>query len=104
MAKRFNPGDLAVITYDTPGCEANIGRVVEILDESTGGLYGDRLAWCISPVTDDLYVVEFDQGDETHFRFMEQGETGVVHPEDWMMPVKSENGTNPIETERRENS
>lgn len=100
MHKCFNPGDLAVITYDTPGCEANVGRVVEILGASTVGLYGDRTAWRISPVTDDLYVVEYGREGETLFRFMQGGETGVAHPEDWMMLVKSEGAGHPIETGR----
>jgi len=108
MARQFKPGDLAVITQDTPGCEANVGRVVEILGCSDAGLYGDRSAWRISPVTDDLYVVEFAHGDETRFRFMERGETGVAHPGDWLMPASpdeldSANGNGAHESERRTN-
>ena len=52
MVLRCKDGDLAIIVGELPGCEANIGRIVQVRgpaepDEQFGGL----MAWVVRPIT-----------------------------------------------------
>lgn len=84
MSARCKPGDLAVILYDLPGCERNIGRLVIVRGPSAID-YKGQLTWLITPVTPDPYIIDNPASGE--FRFMEPGELGIEHPDDWMLPV-----------------
>jgi hypothetical protein len=52
MVLRCKDGDLAIIVGELPGCEANIGRIVQVRgpaepDEQFGGL----MVWVIRPIS-----------------------------------------------------
>ena len=52
MVLRCKHGDLAIIVGELPGCEANIGRIVQVRgpaepDEQFGGL----MVWVIRPIS-----------------------------------------------------
>lgn len=87
MPTRCKPGDLAVIRYDVPGCEANIGRIVLIRPPAAID-YKGQLTWLITPITPEPYIV--DNPYTSEFRFMEYGESDIEHPDDWMIPIRPE--------------
>ena len=88
MNTRCKPGDLAIIRYDVPGCENNIGRIVLVRPPAAID-YKGQLTWLITPVTDEPYII--DNPDTGEFRFMEYGELDIEQPDDWMTPICSEN-------------
>jgi hypothetical protein len=96
MSTRCKPGDLAVILYDIPGCESNIGRIVAVRGPAAID-YKGQLTWLITPVTPEPYVIDNPATGE--FRPMEPGETRIEHPDDWMLPIRLE-GADSDEDER----
>jgi hypothetical protein len=84
MNTRCQPGDLAIIAYDVPGCEDNIGRVVAVRGPAAIDCTG-HLTWLITPLTAEPYIVAIPATGG--FRFMEPGEMLVDHSDDWMTPV-----------------
>ncbi len=87
MTIRCKPGDLAIIRYDVPGCESNIGRIVRVRPPAAID-YKGQLTWLITPVTPEPYIV--DNPNTGEFRFMEYGERLIEHPHDWMIPIRPE--------------
>ena len=87
MSTRCKPGDLAIIRYDVPGCEANIGRIVLVRPPAAID-YKGQLTWLVTPVTPEPYIVDNPYTGE--FRFMEFGESDLEHPDDWMIPIRPE--------------
>jgi len=85
MSTRCKSGDLAIIAYDVPGCESNIGRVVHVrgplaIDDR------DHWTWLITPVTPEPYIVDIPETGG--FRVMEADDTQIEHPDVWMVPIK----------------
>jgi hypothetical protein len=78
------PGDLAIIAYDVPGCEDNIGRVVAVRGPAAIECTG-HLTWLITPLTTEPYNVNIPETGG--LRFMEPDKMLVEHPDDWMIPV-----------------
>ena len=87
MSTRCKPGDLAIIRYDVPGCESNIGRIVLVRPPAAIGHKG-QVTWLITPVTPEPYIV--DNPDTGEYRFMEPGDFNIEHPDDWMIPIRPE--------------
>jgi hypothetical protein len=97
MNTRCKPGDLAVILYDVPSCIDNMGRVVAIsgpLDINSE----DQLTWIIQPVTPEPYMINDRHGD--FLRFMGYQESGIEHPDEWMMPLRPEVEEDTTEVEK----
>jgi hypothetical protein len=84
MNTRCQLGDLAIIAYDVPGCEYNIGRVVTVRGPAAIG-YKGHLTWLITPLTAEPYIVAIPEAGA--FCFMEPDKMLVEHPDDWMIPV-----------------
>lgn len=82
---RCKPGDIAIITYDVPSCTANIGRMVEVSGPSEIDRNG-RLTWLIQPVTPEPYMI--NDWDGKFVYFMRFRESGIEHPDEWMMPIR----------------
>ncbi|MBN8519995.1 MAG: hypothetical protein J5X22_17090 [Candidatus Accumulibacter sp.] len=88
MNTRCKPGDLAIIIYDVPGCEENIGRVVHVSGPPAID-YKGQLTWLIMPVdTTEPYVI--DNPFDGTFRYMGYLESGIEHPDDWILPIRQE--------------
>ena len=87
MNTRCQPGDLAIIAYDVPGCEDNIGRVVAVGGPAAIDFKG-HLTWLITPLTAEPYIVAIPSTGG--FRFMEPAVMLVEHPDDWMIPVDAD--------------
>ena len=84
MNTRCQPGDIAIIAYDVPGCEDNIGRVVAVRGSGAIDFKG-HLTWLITPLTTEPYIVAIPAAGG--FCFMKPGVMLVEHPDDWMTPV-----------------
>jgi hypothetical protein len=83
MKTRCKDGDLAIITRDEPGLEANIGRFLwvygPVLDHPELGR-----VWETSPVSDA--PMAFLDADGTVK--LDRSEACVIHPDTWMVPVR----------------
>jgi hypothetical protein len=85
MKTRCNPGDLAVITRDVSSCAQNIGRVVAVSGPMELDPCG-HVTWLIQPATPEPYMINDHSG--RFVRYMDPGETGIEHRDDWMMPFR----------------
>jgi hypothetical protein len=84
MALRCKDGEMAIITWDYPGCLGNIGRIVEIKGPIRE--FGDGPAWRVYPVAPDpYYVIERDQ---TRSHAPVKPGDPVYHPDAWMLPIR----------------
>lgn len=88
MSTSCKPGDLAIITREEPGCEANIGRLVRV----SGPMDYDvtrpnEPTWLITPVTLEPWLY-LTLGGELCFADYQQD--GIEHPDSWMMPLPAE--------------
>lgn len=89
MKLRCKPGDIAIILRDCPGCEANIGKLVEVVapsDYVQEGAEGVQ-CWRIVQVHQDYfwYVTE---RDGTITKEIITYWSGVSHPDTWLMPIR----------------
>lgn len=86
MKLNCKPGDLAIVTWDEPGCVMNVGRLVRVhgpLD--TDPAHGPT--WLIVPVrrTRWQYVC---QTDGTVQRTTVRLKDGIEHPDRWLIPIR----------------
>lgn len=84
MRLRCSDGDMAIIIREEPGCEANIGCVVEVhgpLREST-----DRgPAWLIVPASH--HPLTFVESDGRILSEYINFDDGIIHPDAWMISI-----------------
>ena len=87
MTLRCKHGDLAVIVGEYPGCEANIGRIVQVrgpavVTEQSGGL----LSWIIKPVSRakmvNLYIPDLLISEYVTWK------KGIRMPDCWLIPIR----------------
>ncbi len=93
MNLRCKCGDIAIITWDYPDCLENLGRMVEVrspVDIRDGLAY-----WRIRPITPDLYAMR--EWDDTMVRESADWDTGVEHPDSWMIPIRPDGESTSIE-------
>ena len=86
MSLRCKQGDLALVVYDEPGCESNIGRAVEVRGPvATNPRLGVR-CWLIRPAgSSRRWRVMHHLG-----RVLTQTVTWtslIEHPDAWMLPI-----------------
>lgn len=83
---KCKPGDIAIVICDEPGCEANLGRLVEVrgpLDVDDHGLD----TWLIRPLHNAAWswmswphgIPTIRTGPCTHT---------VEHPDAWLLPLR----------------
>lgn len=89
MNTRCKPDGLAIIAIDFPSCKSNIGRVVKVSGPPALNRYG-QLTWLIQPVTPEPFGINDSKGEFDYF--MKPGETGIEHPDDWMIPIPPNSG------------
>ena len=109
MTLRCKDGDLAVIVGEYPGCEANIGRIVQVrgpahLSEQCGEL----LCWVIRPISRkkmvNLYFPDTLIAERVTWK------SDIKLPDCWLLPIRppeDEKGTVEIvslDLKRRETS
>lgn len=87
MTLRCKHGDLAVIVGEYPGCEANIGRIVQVrgpahLSEQCGEL----LCWVIRPITRkkmiNLYIPDVLISERVTWK------SDIKLPDCWLLPIR----------------
>lgn len=84
MKLRCKDGDLAVITWDHPGCLENIGRIVMVKGPARQGAFGD--SWWIQPITENLYA--FLDADGSLGKESVTWRSRIEHPDRWLLPIK----------------
>jgi hypothetical protein len=86
MELRCKPGDLAIIVKEEAGCEANIGRLVRVLERAQPYTDSDPLdQWWIAaanPSQPLLFLVRFQPG-----RQIEADCDPVKHSDSWLRPL-----------------
>lgn len=86
MSLRCKAGDLALVLYEEPGCEPNIGRLVEVRGRVTVNTRLKLPCWLILPVgADRLWYVPFVDGPP-HIEFVTRN-SRVELPDAWLWPV-----------------
>lgn len=79
------PGDLAFIVQDEPRCgDANIGRIVRVLDEPAPMLSGLH-NWCVE-ADSPLLVAHVDYKDYQYAHHR------AWHPDAWLRPIRDQPG------------
>lgn len=88
MNTRCKPGDLAIIVIDVPGCDANLGRIVQVRNPLRYSYQYQQECWRIKPLHGDpMFVLEAD-GSFTLERIY--WKSAIQHPDLWMLPIRPE--------------
>ena len=87
MTLRCKDGDLAVIVGELPGCEANIGRIVQVRGPARiSEQCGDLLCWVIKPIDRKkmliLYIPDILVSDYVTWRM------DIKLPDCWLIPIR----------------
>ncbi len=81
-----NEGDLALVIYDEPGCEENIGKVVHVSGPVEVNRELQLPCWLIQPVHSNLWRVRTVRG-----KLVTESvtwESRVEHPDAWLIPLR----------------
>ena len=85
---RCQPGDRAMVIFDQPKCTSNIGRIVQVEGPVSlkGGL--NLKCWLIRPIGTEPWAVG---RDGVHVLEQVDWGSGIVHPDQWLLPLRPEN-------------
>jgi hypothetical protein len=86
MTLRCKDGDIAIIVHDTPECADNLGRLVEVKGPPRWGIGYELVSWRIRPISAAPLMVDVDG---IIVREVVEWESHVIHPDTWLMPIKS---------------
>ena len=86
MSPRCKAGDLALVVYDEPGCESNIGRVVEVRGPVQTNPKLGLPCWLIRPAGSSRYwrVVRGSAPARTE---PVSWKRRIEHPDAWLLPI-----------------
>ena len=87
MTLRCKDCDLAVIVGELPGCEADIGRIVQVRGPAhVSEQCGDLLCWVIKPIDRKkmliLYIPDILVSDHVIWRM------DIKLPDCWLIPIR----------------
>jgi len=86
MNLRCKDGDLAVVVGDFPGCEGNIGRIVQVKGPARTPRQYPLPCWRIKPVNRrGWFVVESDWEVTKEVVIWR---SGILHPDCWLLPIR----------------
>lgn len=87
MNMRCKNGDLALVIRDNKGCEANVGRLVEVRGPVVPTRYGEDVTWQIAQVEQNgpWFIRE---SDGTVTAEILTWDSRVVHPDSWLKPIR----------------
>ncbi len=86
MNLRCKDGDLAVVVGDFPGCEGNIGRIVQVKGPVRTPRQYPLPCWRIKPINRrGWFVVESDWAVTKEVVIWR---SGVLHPDCWLLPIR----------------
>ncbi len=86
MDLRCKDGDLAVIVGDMPGCESNIGRIVEVRGPAKLNKQCGLICWRIRSVTRKKLINLYPSGELIAERVTWKSRT--EHPDCWLIPIR----------------
>ena len=79
-------GDLALVLYDTPGCEQNIGKVVMVRGPTNLVIQTQMMGWQIKPLFPEPWrVVKRKGGIKSE---VVDWDICVLHEDAWLMPLR----------------
>ena len=81
---RCKHGDLAVIVQDFPGCDGNLGVIVEVIGPPESHPDCELLCWLIRPVKRRKLWLVSEDGPLLEFI---SRKNQAMHPDAWLMPV-----------------
>jgi hypothetical protein len=79
-------GDLALVIYDTPGSQQNIGKFVQVLGPARMVIRTQMIGWRIKPLFPAPWGVT--QLDGCIGVELVDWSSGVVHEDEWLMPLR----------------
>jgi hypothetical protein len=86
MALRCKDGDLAVIVGEMPGCESNIGRIVQVRGPAKLNHQCGLICWRIRTVTRKKLFILYPSGKLIAERVTWKSRT--QHPDCWLIPIR----------------
>lgn len=86
MELRCKHGDLAVIVGEMPGCELNIGRIVEVRGPAMINQQCGFICWRIRTVTRKKLINLYPSGELVAERVTWKSRT--QHPDCWLIPIR----------------
>ena len=86
MELRCKDGDLAVMIGDMPGCESNIGRIVEVRGPAMLNHQCGLICWRIRTVTRKKLINLYPSGELLAERVTWKSRT--EHPDCWLIPIR----------------
>lgn len=97
MTTRCKKGDIAIILRDSPGCEANVGRMVEVRGPNRSSTYPGMVTWSIRQIDRKSmwFVMEVNKCITQEWLTWQ---SGVVHPDAWLLPIRPGKAVDVIST------
>ncbi len=86
MELRCKDGDLAVIVGEMPGCESNIGRIVEVRGPAMLNHQCGLICWRIRTVTRKKLINLYPSGELIAENVTWKSRT--EHPDCWLIPIR----------------
>ena len=86
MELRCKDGDLAVMIGDMPGCESNIGRIVEVRGPAKLNKQCGLICWRIRTVIRKKLINLHPSGELIAERVTWKSRT--EHPDCWLIPIR----------------
>ena len=103
MSLRCKAGDLALVVYDEPGCESNIGRAVEVRGPVAINPRIGLRCWLIQPTGSSRHWRVADDSGWILTKTVSWG-SRIEHPDAWLLPIpplaESDRDENTVAEER----
>lgn len=87
MTTRCKSGDIAIVLRDNPGCEDNIGRLVEVCGPTGLTAYPGMVSWRIRQVDTNAPWKITEKDGRITTEWMTWG-SNVHHPDAWLKPIR----------------
>ena len=99
MNLRCKEGDFAVVVGDFPGCEGNIGRIVQVRGPVRTPRQYPLPCWRIKPINLRGFLIAENDWEVT--KEVVIWRSGIIHPDCWLLPIRpSEDGQDIFVTEK----
>lgn len=92
MTLRCKEGDLALVVFDEPGCESNIGRVVEVRGPVETNPLLQLPCWLIQPAGASRRWRVLNGRGPAITRTV-TWKSRIEHPDAWLLPIPPKSGT-----------
>jgi len=83
---RCKDGDLAVVVGDFPGCEGNIGRIVQVKGPVRTPKQYPLPCWRIKPINRRGWLIAENDWEVT--KEVVIWRSGIIHPDCWLLPIR----------------